>query len=48
MKKANSSKLTQSQRDEIAALAAMPEEEINTRDITEQRDWSGAKRGVFY
>ncbi len=48
MKKASSSKLTQGQRDELAALAVMPEAAIDTRDIPEQRDWSGAKRGVFY
>lgn len=36
------------QEAEIAALAALPDERINTRDIPEQHDWSGARRGVFY
>jgi len=48
MKKQNSSKLTQAERDELAALAAMPEAAIDTGDIPEQCSWSGAKRGVFY
>jgi uncharacterized protein (DUF4415 family) len=26
----------------------MPEEEIDTRDMPEVRDWSGARRGVLY
>ncbi len=26
----------------------MPEEQINTRDIPEQKDWSGARRGLFF
>ena len=42
------SDLTPEQRREIAALAAMPDEEINTEDIPEVLDWSRAKRGVFY
>jgi uncharacterized protein (DUF4415 family) len=33
---------------EIDALAALPEDQINTDDIPEVRDWSGAKRGLFY
>ena len=40
--------LTQAQTDELAALAALPEDQINTRDIPEQTDWSGARRGVFF
>ena len=47
MKKAIS-KLTAAQKAELDALAAMPEEKINTADIPEQRDWSGARRGMFY
>lgn len=46
MKKAN--KLTQEQLDELAALNNLPEEQINTDDIPEILDWSGARRGVFY
>ena len=33
---------------EIDALAALPEDEIDTVDVPEVRDWSNAKRGVFY
>ena len=42
------SDLTSEQQREIAALVAMPDEEINTDDIPEVLDWSRAKRGVFY
>ena len=48
MKKAVSKPLTRTQKAELAALAAMPEDRIDTRDIPEQRDWSGARRGVFF
>jgi uncharacterized protein (DUF4415 family) len=47
MKKVTS-ELTAAQRAELEALAALPEEQINTLDIPEQRDWSGAQRGLFY
>ena len=47
MKKANS-KLTEAQRAELEALAALPEEQINTHDIPEQTDWRGAQRGLFF
>ncbi len=33
-------------RDRLARLAAMPDHEIDTADIPEVRDWSGAVRGV--
>jgi uncharacterized protein (DUF4415 family) len=49
MKKGNSDPaLTASQKAELEALAAMPDEKIDTRDIPEQRDWQGAKRGLFF
>ena len=48
MKKASSPKLTAAQQAEIDALAAMPDAKINTADIPEQRDWTGARRGLFY
>jgi uncharacterized protein (DUF4415 family) len=35
------------QRSETDA-AALPEEQIDTRDIPEQLDWSGARRGVLF
>jgi len=36
------------QQAELDALAALPDSQIDTRDIPEVKDWSGAKRGVFY
>ncbi len=39
---------TAARKAELAALAKLPEHEIGTRDIPEVRDWSGAKRGLFY
>jgi len=46
--KKETSNLTTAQQDELAALAALPEDQINTRDVPEQKDWSGARRGVFF
>ena len=48
MKKVSSRRLKAKQQAELQALAARPESAIDTRDIPEVRDWSGAKRGVFY
>src|SRR5437588_7658047 len=48
MKKGNSSRLTAKQRAELSGLAALPDGRIDTRDVPEARDWSGAKRGLFY
>ncbi len=48
MKKANSNQLTPAQQAEIDALAALPDDQIDTQDIPEASDWSGAKRGLFY
>jgi uncharacterized protein (DUF4415 family) len=48
MKKGNSSSLTATQKAELDALAALPDDQINTRDIPEQKDWSGARRGLFF
>ena len=33
---------------ELRALAALPDDQINARDIPEQQDWSSAKRGLFF
>ena len=33
---------------ELKQLAAMPDEELDTSDIPEQRDWSNAEVGKFY
>ena len=48
MKKRNSRTLTRQQRAELAALEALPDREINTNDIPEILDWSGARRGALY
>ncbi len=47
-KKAGSKAKPQALADDMKALAAMPDEEIDTSDIPEILDWSGAKRGLFY
>ena len=47
MKKA-SSNLTPAQAAELQALAALPDDRIDTSDIPEQKDWRGAKRGLFF
>lgn len=36
------------QRAQLARLAKLPDGAIDTGDIPEIRNWSGAKRGVFY
>jgi hypothetical protein len=33
---------------EIDVLAGLSEDKIDTEDLPEVRDWSGAKRGLFY
>jgi len=48
MKMATSSSITAAQTAELEALAALPEDQINTRDLPEQQDWTGARRGVFF
>ena len=40
--------LSDEQRAEIDALARLPDERIDTSDIPEILDWSGAKRGLLY
>jgi uncharacterized protein (DUF4415 family) len=47
-KATSSSRLTPRQRSELDALAALPEADIDTVDIPEVRDWSDARRGLFY
>lgn len=42
------SEITKEMRDEIEALKALPDDQINTDDVPEILDWSGARRGVFY
>ena len=48
MRKGGSSRLTARQRAEIQALTALSEDRIDTHDVPEVRDWSDAKRGLFY
>ena len=48
MKKGNSSSLTAAQQAELDALSALPDDQINARDVPEQRDRSGARRGLFF
>jgi uncharacterized protein (DUF4415 family) len=48
MRKATSKTLTAKQRAELAALAKIPDDRVDTRDIPEVRNWAGAKRGLFY
>jgi uncharacterized protein (DUF4415 family) len=48
MRKASSKRLSAKQRAELAALAAMSDDQIDTSDIPEVRDWTGAKRGLFF
>jgi uncharacterized protein (DUF4415 family) len=48
MKKGGSKPLSPAQHAELDALAALPEEQIDTRDMPEVRDWSGARRGALY
>jgi uncharacterized protein (DUF4415 family) len=40
--------LTPEMRAELEAVVALPDEDINTDDIPEVRDWPGAVRGRFY
>ena len=46
--KKNLTELPRKCRPRSRALADKPDEEINTDDVPEILDWSGAKRGMFY
>jgi uncharacterized protein (DUF4415 family) len=48
MKKATSKPLSRACKAELKALQTLPDAVIDTSDIPEIRDWSGAKRGLFY
>jgi len=48
MKKGNSSPLSPELAAELKALEQMPDASIDTLDMPEQRDWSGAARGKFF
>ena len=43
------SRLTTGQKKELQALSELPDDHrIDTTDVPEVLDWSGARRGVFY
>ncbi len=48
MKKERSNPVAAELQAEVDALATLPDDQIQTDDIPEVRDWSNAKRGVFY
>lgn len=48
MKKESSSRPTRKRNSELEALAALSDESIDTGEIPEVRDWSDARRGLFY
>ena len=48
MQKERSNPIPSELQAEIDALAALSDDQIQTDDIPEVRDWSGAKRGVLY
>jgi len=48
MKKDISKPMTPEQTAELKALAALPEDQIDTRKLPEQRDWSASGRGLFF
>ncbi len=48
MNKETSKRLTAKQKAQLKALSTLPDDQIDTDDIPEVRDWSGSKRGLFY
>jgi hypothetical protein len=48
MKTEISSKLSPGQLRRLEQLSALPDDGIDTGDIPEVRNWTGAKRGLFY
>jgi uncharacterized protein (DUF4415 family) len=48
MKKATSRQLARKQLAELKALENLPDSAIDTSDVPELADWSGARRGLFY
>jgi uncharacterized protein (DUF4415 family) len=40
--------LTAEEKAELEALAALPDAQIDTHEMTEIRDWTGARRGALY
>ena len=48
MKRENSNPLSEEQMARLERLSALPDEQIDTTDAPEVRDWTGARRGLFY
>ena len=48
MKREITETLTADQQAELKALAALPDDRIDTSEIPEVLDWSDARRGLFY
>ena len=48
MRKGRSKPLTPEQKAELQALAVLADEQIDTSEMPEVVDWSGARRGVLY
>jgi hypothetical protein len=48
MKKESSSHLDSKAIERLQELAGMPDASIDTSDVPEVRDWTGAKRGLFH
>ena len=48
MNKERSNPIPSKLQAEIDALMTLPDDQIQTDDIPEARDWSDAKRGVLY
>ena len=46
--KRESTGMTGKQRAELQALEELSDDQIDTSDIPEVLDWTGARRGVFY
>ena len=40
--------MTTGQKKDLLALSELPDDRIDTMDVPEVPDWSGARRGVFY
>lgn len=48
MNKATTKPLTEEQKADLAALKALPDDQIDTSDIPEAVNWPDAQRGLFY
>jgi len=46
--KSDKSRLPQRVQEEVRALEALPDDQIDTTDASEILDWSGARRGALY